>query len=61
MRNKKVNIKTIIIIVLTIIIIALISIITNMKNTNITNQQTGKEQLSETTEQCFLQDLLLKI
>ena len=49
MKDKKIGIKTLIIIVLIGIIVALNSIILNIKNNNITKQEIAKEQLEDTT------------
>ena len=49
MKNKRINIKTIIIIVLTGIIIALVISNFNNKNTNIKKQEIDAEQLTQTT------------
>ena len=49
MKNNKINIKTIIIILLICINISFLLIILNMKNKNIEGQEIAKEQLTETT------------
>ena len=49
MKNKKVSIKTILIVLVIFISIALILIKFNNKNSNIEKQETSKEQLTQTT------------
>ena len=49
MKNKKISVKTIIIVILIGIIIALVITSLNNKNTNIERQEIGAEQLTETS------------
>lgn len=49
MKNRKITINTIVIILMISIIISLIWVILNTKHTNIEKQTSGKEQLTQTT------------
>lgn len=54
MKNKKINIKTISLIVLIGLVISLIFIILNTKNKNIIQQEFIKEQLGETSDNTYV-------